>query len=275
MPNIRLIITDVDGTLVGSDFEVSPRVRHAIAEARRRGAEIALCTGRPESSCRRYIEELQLSGYHIFDAGATIADPLAGVTLFSRTIDRELAHQILHYGREHQIFLEVYGDGGYYVEHLSEHGRIHAALQHLAPAVGDLSRVLDRIQVSKMEAVALDDDEAARIRAMLDHFATQIDSGWAGAPGISTRFANILPRGVSKGEAVKRLIAEAGLAVEQVLGVGDGPNDEPLLHAVGIGVAMGDAYPPLKRVAGWVTAPVGEDGLALAIEHFVLAPTPR
>src|SRR5437016_3010897 len=78
---IRLIFTDVDGTLVGAEREISPSVYDTLMEAREQGVKIALCTGRPLFATRRYIEELQLPGYHIFDAGAFIADPLNGLTL--------------------------------------------------------------------------------------------------------------------------------------------------------------------------------------------------
>src|SRR5437762_5743507 len=97
---IRLIITDVDGTLVGVQRQISPGVYDALREARRQGVQTAICTGRPLFSTRRYVEELQLPGYHIFDAGAIIADHLNGLTLFRHGLDQELARQVLDYVRE-------------------------------------------------------------------------------------------------------------------------------------------------------------------------------
>src|SRR5260370_23029707 len=97
---------------------------------------------------------------------------------------------------------------------------------------------------------------------MLATFCVQIDYVWEIVPGLTTHFINLLPKGVSKGEAVDRLSAHLGIPVEQVMGVGDGPNDEPLLRAVGGGVAMGDGSDALKKIAPWVSA--GGGGKCLA-----------
>ncbi|HLY27775.1 MAG TPA: Cof-type HAD-IIB family hydrolase [Aggregatilineales bacterium] len=268
--DIRLLIVDIDGTLVGGDLEVRPRVREAIGKTRERGVHVALCTGRPSFGSRHYLTDLNLTGFHIFDAGATISDPLAGKTLYRHGIERQLAHEILDYARKTNVYLEIYGDEGYFIERSTELSRMHADLQRTTPAEGDLAAVIDRIAITKMEAVAGDDPESARAQALLDHFSDRIDYGWAIVPGMSVRFVNLLAKGISKGDAVRRLIAHFGLDKAQTLGIGDGPNDEPLLRAVGVGVAMGNGVESLKRLATWVAPSVDEDGLAATIDRYVL-----
>ena len=268
---IRLLLVDVDGTLIGGDLKIAPRVRRALDEAKQRGVQVSLCTGRPEISIRRFVDELQLPGFHIVDSGATIIDSLEGVVLYHKTLPRSICHDLVAYARKAGIYLEVYVRDSYFVEHEDAHSRLHGRTQGWAPIIQNLDEVIERYAVTKMESLALDKAEAERVQAMLDHFSDQIDYGWAIVPGLTVDFINLLPKGVSKGDAVDRLRAHLGIAREQVMGVGDGPNDEPLLRAVGIGVAMGDGSDSLKKIATWVTTGIEEDGLAVAIDRFILA----
>src|SRR3954468_16911901 len=93
--SIRLLIIDVDGTLIGAGLSISPRVHDTLIEAKHRGVQIALCTGRPMLSAQRFIDDLQLTGYHIFDAGATIANPTTGAILYSGGLNRTLAFDLV------------------------------------------------------------------------------------------------------------------------------------------------------------------------------------
>ncbi|MEP7285438.1 MAG: Cof-type HAD-IIB family hydrolase [Chloroflexota bacterium] len=268
---IRLLLLDVDGTLIGEDLNISPRVQQAVEAAHQQGVQIALCTGRPEIGTRRYIDALHLPGFHIFDSGATIADPIAGITLYQKGITQAVANEMLNYARQHNVYIEVYSGSNYFVAYESEHTLIHTRLQQQPPTVTDLADMIARLPVVKMEAVVIGEEEAARAQAMLDHFSNDLDYGWATAPGVTARFCNILAKGLSKGDAVKRLIEHTGIPVAQVMAIGDGPNDEPLLQAVGVRVAMGNATPTLKQMATWITTSVDEDGVAVAIDRFILS----
>ncbi len=271
LPSIRLIVADLDGTVLGVSREVSPRVRDAIRAVRRRGVQMALCTGRPMFSTRRYIEELQLTGFHIVDGGATILDPFTGLVLYRHGFTPALARHLLDYAQREGIGLEVYSGDAYYVEAEDEHSRLHTGVLRYPPVVRPLADVVEHLPITKMETLATNDEERARLRAMAVHFADAVDWGWSYAPGIVGDFVNIIPKGVSKGQAVVRLINHTGIPVSQVMGVGDAMNDEPLLRAVGLPVAMGHAPEALKQVACWITSSVEEDGLALAIERYVLS----
>ncbi len=71
----RLLVVDVDGTLVDKDGKISPLDAQAISEVQAQGVQVSLSTGRVINACRHIIEELSLSGYHIFFDGAVISDP--------------------------------------------------------------------------------------------------------------------------------------------------------------------------------------------------------
>jgi Cof subfamily protein (haloacid dehalogenase superfamily) len=268
---IRLIVVDVDGTLIGASRSISPGVRYAVNAATQRGVQVVLCTGRPEFGTRRYVEELALPGFHIFDAGAYIADPFTEAVLYQHGIERSLARRLLEYARQANLHLEVYVGTKYYVERENEQSRIHVEVMQHKPIIANLDEVIASQQVTKMEIITLSEAENASVHDLADHFADEVELGWATAPGTTAGFINVMAKGVSKGEAVLRLADYLAIPIAQVMGVGDGMNDEPMLRVVGVSVAMGDAPEQLKSQATWVTRTVAEDGLALAIERFVLA----
>ncbi len=269
--SIRLVIADVDGTLIGEDREISPRVRQAIGEAQRQGVQFALCTGRPLFTTRRYIDELQFTGFHILDGGATIANPSTGAVLYRYEYDPAVARDVVAYVRREHLYLEVYSGDAYYVDAQSAHTRIHTDVLRIDPIIRDLDEVVRHMPVNKLEAIVIDEPERARMRAMAAHFADQLILAWSLAPGTDAEFINVMPPGISKGDAVKRLIEHTGIPVSQVMGIGDAGNDESLLRAVGLPVAMGNAPDSLKEIARWVTQSVDADGLAVAVERYILS----
>ena len=268
---IKLLVLDVDGTLIGAERNISPKVASTLTKVRQRGVQIALCTGRPMFATRRYVEELQLSGFHIFDAGGSIIDPLNHTTLYQLIIERALTRQLLDYAQQAGLYIEVYADGSYFVEAETPHSRMHTGVMNYPPRIARLPDIVERYPVTKMEILTLGDDEFARMQAMANHFADQMDAGWASAPGTPACYVNILPKGISKGKAVEQLAAHLSIPAAQIMGVGDGQNDRPLLEASGVRVAMGDSPDLLKQVATWVTGTVEQDGLAQAVERFILA----
>lgn len=267
---IRLLALDVDGTLVGVQRGISPRVFRALKEVQQCGVRIVLSTGRPGFTVRQFIAELGLTGYHIFDSGASVSDPADGTILYQKGLARPLALEFLQAGTEVGLHLEVYADGKYFVEAEREHSRVHAEILRQEPNVAPLREVIEQWPVTKMEVVTLSDSERERTRRLAARFTDQIDTGWAGAPGSVADFVNILAKGVSKGDALARLAEHYSIPAGQIMAAGDGLNDGLMLQFAGIGIAMGDGPDALKEIATWVAPSVTEDGLALAVERFIL-----
>ena len=270
-PHIRLLAVDVDGTLVGADRRVSPRVQRALTEARQRGVYVAVCTGRSMFGTRQFIADVGLPGFHIFDAGANIADPVTGEVLAHYSIERSVARNLVRYAQQADIHLEVYVGERYYIEKECAASRVHGKVMSIPPIIAPLAEIVEREIVTKMESLTLNDEESARVNAMVAQFADHVEVGWATAPGTLAGFANIVRRGITKGVGVRALAEHLGIPMSQVMGVGDGFNAEPLIRAAAIGVAMGDAPDSVKQIAQWVTGTVAEDGLAVAVERFILS----
>ena len=83
-------------------------------------------------------------------------------------------------------------------------------------------------------------------------------------------FADITAKGVDKGKGLMAVISDQNLRIEETMAFGDGGNDMAIIRSAGLGVAMGNAGDSLKKVAGYVTDTVDDDGISKALQKFVL-----
>jgi Cof subfamily protein (haloacid dehalogenase superfamily) len=265
---IRLILTDVDGTLIGPGGRIHPRVLTALERARAKGLHLGICTGRPlYSLARDYAQLISPTEPHIFQNGAHVCRP-DGTTIFQSTLARAAFAQLIEAARRERLALEVYTPSGCFVEIQSEESLQHQALIELSVTQTDLLALKEPIirvqwvvrpeQYPRVEAIT---------RAIKD---VQFSS--AGTPDLPTHvYTSVTKLGTSKLEGAQALAAHYGLDLSEVMMVGDGENDLEILRGVGLSVAMGNAPQIVKDAAQRVVGNVDDGGLAQAIE-FALEP---
>lgn len=272
MSNIRMIASDIDGTLLRDDGTVSERTRAAIRAAQRQGVLFTVCTGRyPEHA--DVILRLQglrcpISGNN----GATQWDSGSGRVLSDHFLPSDAARAIAACAARLQTDFILFAprrviassDDALHISQerfgdrlTAEYGiRFEAGPQAVARA---LTKPVNKFYFRY--------SLPAQREALTDAFAAIPDiqittSGHANV--------EIIPVGCNKASGVAAMAALHGIDLSQVMTVGDYENDVPMLTAAGLGVAMGNASPAIQALAGHVTATNNQDGLALAIERFVL-----
>ncbi len=268
---IRLIALDIDGTLVGDDLTLHPRTRAAIVGATRRGIEVALVTGRMATSALPFAEALSLTGPIVAYQGALVREmPLPGRTLgrlvYHRPLAAAVARETLDWSRANgfqphlnhlERFIMPAGD-----PRTDDYSAFLGARAEIVPS---LERWI-RHPVTKVLAVG----EAGRPFELLGtaraHFA-----GRASVTVSHPEFIEFLAPGVSKGRAVRWLARRHGIALEQVLAIGDQFNDLEMISAAGHGVAMPSAPEAVRAAARYVAPPLADEGAAGIIEALVLA----
>jgi 5-amino-6-(5-phospho-D-ribitylamino)uracil phosphatase len=275
MPAYRMLVADVDGTLMARNGHVAPRVRAAVTDALAAGTLVVLATGRWFRSAQPIARELGLDLPIILHNGALVKDLVTGEVLDHCHLARDLAEQAIRVVRDHGLQPMVYENafGGEllltgpaeldspftarYLATKSEHLR--------RVPLGELRLTDDPIQL----AVADTADRADPLIAELARGPWQtVTSMTLAVP--EARFVEVLSPGCSKARAVERLAAAHGVSMDEVIAVGDNYNDLDMIEAAGLGVAMGNAPDEVRGRADVVVPTVDEDGLAVAIERYVL-----
>lgn len=270
MSSYRLLVTDVDGTLVGRSLRPSLRVSNALDAVRAAGWRIAMCTGRGPQGCAGLAAMLHMEGYHIFHNGALVSDVEGKQVLSRRPLPTRLANQVIDSATSAGLTLELYTAEGYYVAQRNWLTDLHGRSIGVMAEEADLPAIAAQDSVIKAEIVVADGGHADAVQRLRERFSGQV--GFEAAPLAGTSDVvciNVVDHGVSKASGMLSLAQVYGIPLEEVVAVGDGPNDVPILQAAGLGVAMGNASDAVKRQVGVVTDDVESDGLAKLLEQLL------
>ena len=269
--NYKLLMLDIDGTLLDGLGNISDEDREAVAEARDSGIQVSLSTGRSIKACLSVIERLSLDGYHASFDGALVSNPQRKEEVYAQPIERESVKQMVEFAHLHGMDLELYSAAQYFAERETWSTRAHRDFFRLEPAIVDFAGIWERERIIKGALVATNPREETGVGHFRHHFGEKLHFSQARTPAYpGAVFNNILAPKVSKGRALEALSRHLGISPADVMAVGDGTNDIALLSTAGLSVAMGSARDEVKAVADYVTLDVEHSGLAAAIDKFLL-----
>ncbi|MFH1381797.1 MAG: Cof-type HAD-IIB family hydrolase [Chloroflexota bacterium] len=267
----KLLVLDVDGTLVDGDGIISPEDEEAIVQVHRLGIPVALSTGRAVQACQRFLDRLALDGHHIFFDGALVSNPGLGEEVYAKEIKKDLARQAVGFAHEKEMNLELFSSTHYFVERETWASDIRRNFFRIEPTVVDFDRLWQSERIIKGTLVVASAEEKAKANSFRRHFARNFYFSLTKTPAYpEVDFINIVTNGVSKGNALEALAAHLGIPLAEVIAIGDGLNDVSLLDTAGLGIAMAGAPDALKAVADSVTLDVKHSGVALAVKQFLL-----
>ena len=112
----KLLVVDIDGTLIGEDGTIPAENRDALAKVRRSGIQVSLSTGRVAKTCVEIIDQLSLEGNHIFFDGALVSNPEKGEEICVKPISEELVRRAVEFARLNEINLDLFSATHYFIE---------------------------------------------------------------------------------------------------------------------------------------------------------------
>ena len=237
---------DLDGTIIGPDEKISPAVQEAVVRLAAR-IPVFIATGREPADVLRYSKELGLTTPQLCDGGANILDPVRGVSVWNAPLGPANAEAV--------------------VTRLREMGSAFVATH----ASGTASTFDDVPNWDLIRVSALDLDETtayALAESFRGHKTMHVILAVLPYNGLWA--VDFTLAGVDKATGVSRVGNTLGVDPANMVAAGDSYNDLPMLQACGLGIAMGNAPEEVKAIADFVAPTVEEDGLAVAINEYVL-----
>jgi Cof subfamily protein (haloacid dehalogenase superfamily) len=269
MSSYQLLVLDLDGTLLNSKKQISPRTKSALLQLQQQGYSIVLASGRPIPGVRPIAEELQLSTYGGFILsynGASITNCKTGEVIFHQCLPMEAIPEIYALSKQHNVHLLSY-EGDAVLTETGDDPYVEIESRINGIPVLEVPSFVDRIKTPVIKCIMLGDgDYLATVEPKVKEALGQRYSVTRSEPF----FLEIMPQNVDKAYALSQLAAHLGLTREQIVACGDGFNDRSMVEYAGLGVAMANAQPSVKEVADYITLSNDEDGVAQVVETFFL-----
>lgn len=267
----KLLVVDIDGTLLNRDGAISDEDAGALARACRSGIHVSLSTGRAVAACLPILERLALDGYHMFFDGALVYNQRKAEEVYVKPVSPSLVKQIADVTRRQELNLDLYSITHFFTERETWATDIRRRFFNLKPTVINFDDIWQRERIIKATIVVRSAEEKARAQDIYQHFKDQLSFSWTITPAYpEVDFINVRAIGVSKGKALEALASFLEVPLNDVVAIGDGTNDVSLLSTAGLAIAMGNAHDELKAVADHVTLDVDHNGVAAAVDKFLL-----
>lgn len=267
----KLLVLDVDGTLLNDEREISKRTLAALLKVQQMGVRIVLASGRPTYGLMPLAKTLELGNYGGFVLsynGCQIIKAQNGEILFERHINPEMLPYLEKKARKNGFAIFTYHDDTLITDSPdNEYIKNEALLNNLKIIRED--EFSTAIDFAPCKCMLVSDKEKALI-GLEQHWEKRL-AGTLDAFRSEPYFLEVVPCGVNKANTLGALLEHLGVTREEVIAVGDGVCDVTMLQLAGMGVAMGHSQDSVKVCADYVTASNEEDGVALAVEKLILA----
>ncbi|MDI3516189.1 MAG: hypothetical protein PWP37_396 [Thermotogota bacterium] len=268
MGKYRLILVDLDGTLLDSEKRISEENKKVLHQAVKNGLYVTIVTGRSYVSAIDYVRELDLKVPVVFQNGALIYDFKSNAELFKSTLPAITAIQLVRLAKQHSIFSIVYEDFYTVPDMIIDEDYAGVHLKYLEANMWRVKRVPDLFTYIKTKKEVA---EVAMVggRSVISFISKQLDDGISVVENSvleDEAFVEFFGPGSTKAHALDVLLSYFQVSPSEVVFIGDNLNDVSLMKRVGMPIAMGNAVKEVKEAARWVTTTNDEDGVAEAVK---------
>ena len=252
----KLVVCDLDGTLVNEDKLISRKNRKAIEAFRKQGGEITFATGRIEKSVKKYARDLDVKVPMILYNGARIYHPGTGDTIRDLSLSAAEVHRAVDLMKHFPFDYIFYSAGEAYILKSTEAVRSYENGDGFQCVIDPDIEKISRLNITKILMIGDNssfDDFRERFQADPECRANLVQS--------ENTYLEILPSGVNKGNALEILAEHLGIPLEEVICFGDNLNDLEMILRAGVGVAMSNGREEVRDAADIVAPSNNEDGV--------------
>lgn len=263
----KMIVVDMDDTLLDDDHRVSRRNTEAIMKAQENGVYVVLASGRPSGAMIDYAKDLKMdeySSYIISFNGGEIISCKDREVLFSESLKEEEIHALYDFSRENNVDILTYKDDFIISEDEGKYIDVESQITKMEKKkVGCFKSYMNS---SAVKCIMLEEPEYL-IEVEKKLKMKEPDKSVAISKPF---FLEVMPKGIDKGKTLDRLASMLGIKKEEIMAVGNAHNDLSMIEYAGMGVWVSNTNPELFSKGNAVVASNNEDGVAEAIEKYVL-----
>lgn len=284
---IKLLISDMDGTVLSSKQKIEPETIAAIEAAKEQGIDFAIATGRNYLNAKELTDQAGITCPIIASNGARVLT-VDGEELSATTLTTEQAQQIYGIISQYEVFFEMFCDQGLVTAQGSTIDAAYDSLKEMSQESDRAKDVLDFFhnryyvnedvkmidgfrsfirnqagQVFKFISFSFDQELMKKIWKEIEQ---KVDGIYVTSSGHDN--IEVMALGADKGTAVKTLAKHLGVSIEEVAVIGDNLNDVPMFKVAGMAIAMGNCHDDAKAIAHQVTKTNNENGVGYAIRQL-------
>ena len=261
----KMLVLDMDDTLLNDDHEVSIENKEMLAKALELGVHVVLASGRPTPAMTAYAKELNLhNSYMISYNGAVISDLKEDKIIFEQMLTQEQIHELYEYSVKSKTHIITYVDGKIVSETDSEYIEIEKNITGL-----EHNKVVNfkaEVQSSAIKCILLEEPSYLKevekdLKAAMPHLSVCMSKPF---------FLEVAQNGIDKGASIKFLADKLGILQAEIIAVGNAGNDLTMIEYAGLGVWVDNVDPELRDKADVIVASNNNHGVAEVVRRFIL-----
>ncbi|WP_010135220.1 Cof-type HAD-IIB family hydrolase [Ochrovirga pacifica] len=264
----KMIVLDMDDTLLTDEHTISDRNRKAIKAAQQKGVYVVLASGRPTPAMLGFARELELDHYKSFIIsfnGSQIINMATETCIFEQALHVKDIHYLYQFSQNHKTAFLTYDGNTIVSSKKSQYVDVEIDLTGMPYEVCE--NIEQRIQKDCVKCLLLEEPSYLKTieeKLLLDRPDLSISMS-------KPFFLEVMPKGIDKAATLKRLIDQLGISHKETIAVGNAGNDLTMVEFAGLGVWVANVTPELRNKADLIVASNNNDGVAEVIEKYILS----
>lgn len=283
----KMIAIDIDGTLLNSKNELTPKTIEVLKKASESGVYIVLTSGRISDNVMNFCMQIGADKYLISENGASIINLQTNEIIYTNYMSKEVVNQVLDMCEENSIYYMVYSQRELIVKNL-KYMSLFFYKQNYNPNARIKQVVAGRDYInnttSEITKMMICDEDRSVYRGIVKKLKEIKEIDVLPVPHVSIKklqldgeektikysYADISAKNCNKWTAVEFLANKLGIKKEEIIAIGDNINDMHMIYNAGLGVCMGNGSPYVKKIANVVAPSNDKEGVAQIVEKYVL-----